>query len=102
MNDPGVVLLRFLRCLAEGVALGLGVETARPLLRRFWLTGQLLISGMLVFCWLRCCFGICRGDLRPGYLTGIALGLNLFNALFIGVLGVPGLILLLLSQWVLA
>ena len=35
-------------------------------------------------------------------LTGIALGLNLFNALFIGVLGVPGLILLLLSQWVLA
>jgi inhibitor of the pro-sigma K processing machinery len=35
-------------------------------------------------------------------LTGIALGLNLFNALLIGVLGVPGLILLLLSQWVLA
>ena len=35
-------------------------------------------------------------------LTGIALGLNLFNALLIGILRVPGLILLLLSQWVLA
>ena len=34
-------------------------------------------------------------------LTGIALGLNLWNALVIGVLGVPGLALLLLVQWVL-
>lgn len=34
-------------------------------------------------------------------VTGIALGLNLFNALLIGVLGVPGFVLLLLCQWVL-
>lgn len=34
-------------------------------------------------------------------VTGIALGLNLWNALVIGVLGLPGLILLLLTQWVL-
>ncbi len=34
-------------------------------------------------------------------VTGIALGLNLWNALVIGVLGVPGFILLLLVQWVL-
>lgn len=33
--------------------------------------------------------------------TGIALGLNLFNALVIAALGVPGFLLLLLSQWVL-
>ncbi len=33
--------------------------------------------------------------------TGIALGMNLWNALVIGVLGLPGLILLLLTQWVL-
>ena len=31
-------------------------------------------------------------------LTGFALGLNLFNALIIGILGVPGLILLVLLQ----
>lgn len=39
-------------------------------------------------------------QLTAGF-TGIALGLNLFNALVIGVLGVPGFALLLLTQWVL-
>ena len=34
-------------------------------------------------------------------LTGITLGLNLWNALVIGVLGLPGFVLLLLVQWVL-
>ena len=33
-------------------------------------------------------------------LTGFALGLNLFNALIIGILGVPGLVLLVLLQTV--
>lgn len=36
-----------------------------------------------------------------GSVTGIALGLNLFNSLTVGILGVPGLFLLLLLQWVL-
>ena len=31
-------------------------------------------------------------------LTGFALGLNLFNALVVGILGVPGLVLLVLLQ----
>ena len=34
-------------------------------------------------------------------VTGIALGVNLWNALVIGVLGLPGFALLLLVQWVL-
>lgn len=34
-------------------------------------------------------------------VTGLALGLNLWNALVIGVLGLPGFVLLLLAQWVL-
>ncbi len=34
-------------------------------------------------------------------ITGITLGLNLWNALVLGVLGLPGLALLLLAQWVL-
>ena len=34
-------------------------------------------------------------------ITGIALGVNLWNALVVGILGVPGLVLLLLVQWVL-
>lgn len=32
--------------------------------------------------------------------TGLHLGVNLFNGLVVGVLGVPGLVLLLLVQWV--
>jgi len=34
-------------------------------------------------------------------ITGISLGLNLLNALIIGILGLPGFVLLLLTQWVL-
>ena len=34
-------------------------------------------------------------------ITGIALGINIWNALVIGVLGLPGFVLLLLVQWVL-
>ena len=33
--------------------------------------------------------------------TGVTLGLNLWNALIIGILGLPGFGLLLLVQWVL-
>lgn len=33
--------------------------------------------------------------------TGIVLGFNLLNALIIGILGLPGFILLVLMQWVL-
>ena len=36
-----------------------------------------------------------------GGVTGIALWLNIFNSLTVGILGVPGLFLLLLLQWVL-
>lgn len=36
-----------------------------------------------------------------GGVTEIALGLNIFNSLTVGILGVPGLFLLLLLQWVL-
>jgi len=32
-------------------------------------------------------------------LTGFALGLNLMNALTVGLLGLPGLVLLILLQW---
>ena len=34
-------------------------------------------------------------------VTGLRLGLNLFTALVVGILGIPGLVLLLLVQWVL-
>ena len=55
---------------------------------------RVLINSVLVFgaLWLL--------NLTGG-VTGIALGLNIFNSLTVGILGVPGLFLLLLLQWVL-
>ena len=34
-------------------------------------------------------------------LIGVSLGVNLFNAVVLGVLGVPGLALLMMTQWLL-
>ena len=38
---------------------------------------------------------------QVGHLAGIRLGVNLINALVLGLLGVPGFGLLLMLQWVL-
>lgn len=38
---------------------------------------------------------------QVGPMLGIQLGVNLFNAVILGVLGVPGFGLLLMTQWVL-
>ena len=46
-------------------------------------------------------FGVLWLINRTAGLTGVSLGLNLWNALVIGVLGLPGFVLLLLVQWVL-
>ena len=46
-------------------------------------------------------FGVLWLINRTAALTGVSLGLNLWNALTIGILGLPGVVLLLLLQWVL-
>lgn len=46
-------------------------------------------------------FGVLWLINRTAGLTGVSLGLNLWNALTIGILGLPGVVLLLLVQWVL-
>lgn len=55
---------------------------------------KLLVNTLLGFLalWL---FNVASG------VTGVMLGLNVWNALIIGVLGLPGFALLLLVQWVL-
>lgn len=73
----------------------LGVLAVLVLLRRpLGRLGRLgLRSGLwLGFLWLF------RGI---GPLVGITLGVNLLNALTLGVLGLPGLALLMMAQWVL-
>ena len=46
-------------------------------------------------------FGVLWLINRTAAFTGVSLGLNLWNALTIGILGLPGVVLLLLVQWVL-
>ena len=41
------------------------------------------------------------GALALGQAAGLSLGVNLCNALLLGILGVPGFGLLLLLQWIL-
>ena len=41
------------------------------------------------------------GALAIGQAAGLSLGVNLCNALLLGILGVPGFGLLLLLQWIL-
>ncbi|MCI9120812.1 MAG: pro-sigmaK processing inhibitor BofA [Oscillibacter sp.] len=55
---------------------------------------KLLVNTLLGFC------ALWAVNLTAG-ATGITLGINLWNALVIGILGLPGFFLLLLVQWVL-
>lgn len=55
---------------------------------------KLLVNTLLGF------LALWAANLAAGF-TGLTLGFNLLNALIIGILGVPGFLLLLLTQWVL-
>ena len=75
---------------------GLMAVVALAALRRplEWLLGVLLRTGVGLAA-LYALGGV-------GSLVGIRLGVNLVNALILGVLGVPGFGLLLMMNWVLA
>ena len=68
------------------------------LLRVF--SAPLKVAVKLLVNTLLCFLALWAVNLTAG-LTGVALGVNLWNALVIGVLGLPGFVLLLLVQWVL-
>lgn len=61
-----------------------------PLRIALKLLGNTLLGFLALWC----------ANLTAG-ITGITLGFNLLNALIIAVLGLPGFVLLLLTQWVL-
>lgn len=76
---------------AAGLAAAVLILLRRPLAALWKLA---LRSGIgLCFLWL---FN------QVGALIGVRLGLNLFTALILGALGVPGFGLLLLAQWAMA
>lgn len=82
------------KSLLTAVALSLTLILLRVLKTPLKLALRLLINTLLGFAALYII------ERTAGY-TGITLGLNLWNALVVGILGVPGLGLLLLLQWIL-
>ena len=89
-------LIRAIKERSPEAAAAAGLEGAllRVFSSPFRLALKLLLNTLLGF--------LALGAVRlTAGLTGIALGLNLWNALVIAVLGLPGFVLLLLVQWVL-
>ena len=80
------------------LAWGLGIFLLAALVRL--LRAPLRTAARLVFNTLLG-FGALALVRSTAAYTGITLGLNFFNAALIGLLGVPGFVLLLLTQWVL-
>lgn len=80
------------------LAWGLGIFLLAALVRL--LRAPLRMAARLVFNTLLG-FGALALVRSTAAYTGITLGLNFFNAALIGLLGVPGFVLLLLTQWVL-
>ena len=80
------------------LAWGLGIFLLSALLRL--LRAPLRIAARLFFN-TQLGFGALALVRSTAAYTGITLGLNVFNAILIGLLGVPGFVLLLLTQWVL-
>ena len=82
------------KCALGLVLLFLLVACLRLLRQPLKLALRVLINSALGFCalWLL--------NLTTS-VTGLSLGLSWFNAIVIGILGVPGFGLLLLVQWVL-
>ena len=80
--------------LTAAVVIFLAVALARILSAPLRLAIKLLVntaSGLIAL-WL-------VNLLAP--ITGVYLGLNVVNGLIVGVFGLPGLVLLILAQWVL-
>ena len=80
-----------------------------------WVWGTAAVAAVLALTLCRRPLGaLCRLAARSGLglvflwlfqgvggLLGVRLGVNLFNGLVAGVLGVPGVVLLILARWVL-
>jgi len=86
--------------------------TALPDYVAWGLAGLLLCAALLLLRWplvqlvrliLRSSVGLAVLAVfsQFGHLLGVSLGVNLVNALVLGLLGVPGFGLLLMVQWVL-
>ena len=72
MTAPALFLQRYLAACALGVGLGVWYGFLRPVRPRT--LGDLLFLPILFWAWLYLSFGICKGDLRLGYCSGLLVG----------------------------
>ena len=74
MTAPAVAASRFCHACLLGIGLGLWYDFLRPLRHRHpWLGDGILLLG-IGWVWLILGFGICDGDLRLGYDSGLLWG----------------------------
>lgn len=74
MTAPAVAAGRFGAACLLGLALGLWYGFLRPLRPRWTALSDLLFLLGVFPVWVYLGFGICGGDLRPGYWAGLFLG----------------------------
>ena len=74
MTAPAIATGRFAIALALGAVLGLLLGFLRPLRPRWNHLCDLVFLAAAFYSWLYLGFAVCRGDLRLGYFSGLALG----------------------------
>lgn len=79
MTPPQIAGWRFLCGIGVGLVLGAWYGFLRPLGRHHRHAADLLFVAFLLPAWVYFSFGICKGDLRPGYLPSLLLGGWLFD-----------------------
>ncbi len=74
MMTPQIVFRRFLTGLVLGCALGVIYGFLRPARKKKTLWADLVFGGFALWIYAHYGFGVCRGDLRMGYLVAPILG----------------------------
>ncbi len=74
MTAPGLAFRLLAVCVAAGAVLGLWYDFLSPLRPRHTAAADLAFLGVSLAVWVYMSFGICGGDLRMGYLLGVAAG----------------------------
>lgn len=74
MISPALAWGHFLAACLLGVGLGLVYDFLRPLRPRFTALSDGVFLAVLGYALIYLFFGVCAGDIRGGYLLGLAVG----------------------------
>ena len=74
LTGPALDGVRLLAGCGLGVGLGIWYGFLRPLRPAHTLLSDVLFVPALIWAWLYLGFAVCRGDLRLGYVGGLAVG----------------------------